>query len=235
MPRSGITLMASILSNHPAIHTAGELSTIIDFTSQLPKLMGNIIAYPQAAKHIVPAVASHFIHTYNARLKRDAPPDITYIIDKQPLNFRHLGLIAMLFPKARIIHCTRHPLDTALSNYFQRFLLSLDYSFDLENVGHFYNQYAKVMKHWRKIIPLPLLEISYEDMIAGTEQTARQAIEFLDLEWDERCLSPHTNPYAVETASKWQVRQPIYQQSAGRWRHYEKHLEPLKEILQFCQ
>jgi hypothetical protein len=137
----------------------------------------------------------------------------------------------MLFPKARILHCIRDPMDTGLSNYFHRFPLHLDYSFDLRNIGHFYGQYTKLMEHWRKVLPLKLIEISYEDMIVNTEQTARKMLDFLGLEWDERCLAPHTNPCAVETASNWEVRQPIYNRSLERWRHYEKHLAPLIEAL----
>ena len=141
MPRSGTTLLASILSNHPAIGMAGELSTIDDFTSQLGELTASGVTYPTAARHITPAVTTHLITEYEKRLRRDVGPDKPYVIDKNPLNFRHLGLITMLFPQARIIHCVRHPLDTCLSNYFQRFPLRINYSFDLRNIGHFYCEY----------------------------------------------------------------------------------------------
>lgn len=231
MPRSGTTLLANILSNHRAIAMAGELSTITDFTSSLPELTGSGLPYPQAVEHVTAAVATRLIDSYEQRLKRDVGSDVPHIIDKNPLNFRNLGYISMLFPKARIIHCTRHPLDTGLSNYFQRFPLPLNYSFDLRNIGHFYGEYARLMDHWRQVLPLKMIEISYEDMIMNTEPMARRALDWLGLEWDERCLAPHTNPCAVGTASQWQVRQPIYSQSLQRWRHYEKHLAPLKEML----
>ncbi len=230
MPRSGTTLLANILSNHRAIATAGELPTIADFTARLLELTENAAIHPEAAKYITPAIAARLINDYEKRLRRDIGLDVPHVIDKNPLNFRQLGFIAMLFPKARIIHCTRHPLDSGLSNYFQRFPLYLDYSFDLRNIGHFYGQYARLMEHWRKVPTLKLMEISYEDMVLNTEQTVRKTLEFLGLEWDERCLSPHTNPCVVET-SQWQVRQPIYRHALERWRHYEKHLAPLKEML----
>ncbi len=232
MPRSGTTLMANILSNHRSVATAGELPTITDFTSCLLALTENGVPYPLAVKHITPAVATRLINDYEKRLRRDIGSGVPHVIDKNPLNFRNLGFISMLFPKARIIHCTRHPLDTGLSNYFQRFPLHLDYSFDLRNIGHFYGEYARLMEHWRKIPTLKLMEISYEDMVLNTEQTVRKTLQFLGLEWDERCLAPHTNPCAVET-SQWQVRQPIYRHALERWRHYEKHLAPLKEALPF--
>ena len=231
MPRSGTTLLATIFSNHRSIATAGELAAITDLASRLPELTGTGIPYPQAAIHITPAVAARLTNDYENLLRRDVGAEVPHVIDKNPLNFRNLGLIAMLFPKARIIHCTRDPLDTALSNYFQRFPLHLDYSFDLRNIAHFYGEYFRLMEHWRKALPMKLLEISYEDMVVNTEQTTRKALEFLGLEWDEHCLAPHTNAYPVETASQWQVRQPIYRQSLERWRHYEKHLAPVKEML----
>jgi hypothetical protein len=188
-------------------------------------------SYPQAARHLTPVVASQIIAGYEKRLRRDARPDAAHVIDKNPLNFRYLGFIAMLFPQARIIHCTRDPLDTCLSNYFTRFPLSLDYSFDLRNLGHFYREYTRLMEHWRKIPSLKFLNVSYEDLILKTEPAARRLLDFLGLPWDARCLTPHTNPNPVETASDWQVRQPIYRQSLERWRHYEKQLGPLKEAL----
>jgi tetratricopeptide (TPR) repeat protein len=231
MPRSGTTLLASILSNHPAIATAGELPDMADYAMRLGELLKSGTPYPQAARQVTPTAASHTIHEYERRLQRDAKAGAAYVIDKNPLNFRHLGFIAMLFPQAHIIHCTRDPLDTCLSNYFTRFPLSLDYAFDLRNIGHFYREYARLMEHWRKIPALKILDVSYEDLILRTEPAARRMLDFLGLAWDARCLAPHTNPNPIETASDWQVRQPIYQQSLERWRHYEKHLGPLKEAL----
>lgn len=235
MPRSGTTLAASILSNHPSVGTAGELPTIAELVLHLPKRIGSGAPYPEVVREITPAVASRLITEYEARLRRDVGPGVPHVIDKSPLNFRHLGFIAMLFPGARIIHCTRDPLDTCLSNYFQRFFADYAYSFDLRNIGHFYGEYARLMAHWREALPVQMIELRYEDMVADTEGVARATLRSLGLDWDERCLSPHTNPYAVDTASNWQVRQPIYGQSVQRWRHYEKHLTPLIEMLQLTQ
>jgi len=231
MPRSGTTLLASILSNHPAIGTAGELSTLGDFALQLPELAKGNEPYPAAVRTMTADIAQHITSGYEARLCRDFPATVAYIIDKNPLNFRYIGFISMLFPEARILHCTRQPAATCLSNYFQRFPLHLDYSFDLRNIGHFYREYARLMDHWRQIPSLKLIDVSYEEMILNTEKVARTVLDFLGLEWDARCLSPHTNKYPVETASHWQVRQPIYQKSLANWRHYEKHLGPLAEML----
>ena len=172
----------------------------------------------------------NLINHYEGSLNNTARLNSARTIDKNPLGFQHLGLISMLFSQAQIIHCTRHPLDTCLSNYFQRFPLSLDYSFNLRNIGHFYREYIRLMGHWRRVIGPRLLEVSYEDIVLKTRQTVTRMLDFLGLDWDERCISPHTNPYPVETASEWQVRQPIYPDSVGRWRRYEKYLAPLKEL-----
>jgi hypothetical protein len=136
-----------------------------------------------------------------------------------------------MFPKARIIHCVRHPMDIGLSNYFQRFTLHYDFSFDLKNIGHFYGQYARLMAHWKKVLPSAMIEVNYEDLVVNTQQTTRRILDLLGLDWDERCLAPNTNPCPVESASQWQVRQPIYDRSLERWRHYEKYLGPLKDAL----
>ena len=231
MPRSGTTLLASILSNHPRIATAGELPTIADLAARLAELPGLGAPYPQAARRITPGLAAALSQAYELRLRRDAGREVPHVIDKHPLNFRHLGLITLLFPNARIIHCTRDPLDTGLSNYFQRFHEDYDYSFDLRNIGHFYGEYLRLMAHWRDVLPRKMIEISYEEMILHTEPMVRRTLATLGLDWDEHCLAPHTNPCVVETASKWQVRQPIHPRSLQRWRHYEKHLLPLREML----
>lgn len=227
MPRSGTTLLANILTNHPSVALAGEMPAILDVREILAAQDKSGGANPL----IPPEIAARLVVDYEKRLRRDVPANIPFVLDKNPLNFRNLGVIAQLFPKARIIHCTRHPLDTCLSNYFQRFSLDLDYSFELANIGHYYGEYERLMQHWRAVLPLKLAEVSYEDMVLNTESLVRRMLEFLGLEWNERCLAPHTNPNPVESASHWQARQPIYQDSLGRWRHYEKHLGSLIKTL----
>lgn len=231
MPRSGTTLLANILSNHPAIATAGELPTLHDLVSNLPAAFPGTAPYPESVRQLSAPAADHLIAGYLRRLRRDAPPSVACIVDKNPLNFRHLGLIALLFPRARILHCTRHPAATCLSNYFQRFPLQLDFSFDLRNIAHFYRQYSRLMDHWHRIPGIKIYDVPYEDLVLRTEPAVRRLLAGLGFEWNARCLAPETNPAPVETASQWQVRQPIYQDSLAHWRHYEKHLAPLVDIL----
>jgi hypothetical protein len=148
-----------------------------------------------------------------------------------PANFIHLGLIAQLFPNARIIHCSRNPLDTGLSIYFQRFLENISYAFDLENIAHYYLQYERLMQHWHAVLDIPILTVSYEDLVADQEKVSRKLVDFCGLEWDDRCLHFHRTGRTVSTASFDQVRKTMYSSSVGRWKHYEKHLGPLLQIL----
>ena len=148
-----------------------------------------------------------------------------------PYNFQCLGLISLLFPNARVIHCVRDPLDTCLSCYFQSFRHGNFQCFDLRHVGLFYTQYLRLMRHWRETLDMPMLEVRYEEHVAEPERVAREMLDFLGLEWDPRCLRFHESKRVVKTASRDQVRRPIYTRSAGRWRHYEHHLGPLKEAL----
>jgi hypothetical protein len=153
------------------------------------------------------------------------------VTDKMPYNFLHLGLISLLFPRARIIHCVRDPLDTCLSGYFENFRRGNFHTFDLGHLGAYYVQYQRLMRHWRSVLDMPMLEVSYEDHIAEPERTCREMLAFLDLEWDPQCLRFHESKRVVRTASRDQVREPIYTRSLARWRNYERHLGPLKEAL----
>ncbi|HEU5397584.1 MAG TPA: sulfotransferase [Verrucomicrobiae bacterium] len=231
MPRAGTTLLASALSNHPAIALAGELPTISELAGKLSALTGEAATYPDAVARMSPSVAQQLARDYETRLCRNVGSTARYIIDKNPLNFQHLGFIAALFPGAKIIHCRRDALDTCLSNYFQRFPLNLAYCFDLKNIAHFYSEYVRLMDHWQKVFGDGLVEVRYEELVTRTAETLQPLVARLGLGWDERCLTPHTNPAPMETASHWQVRQPIYHRSIGRWRHYERFLTPLKQTL----
>ena len=153
------------------------------------------------------------------------------VTDKMPSNFKHLGLIALLFPKAYVIHCVRDPLDTCLSCYFQHFTASLTYASDLEHLGAFYSQYQRLMRHWEDVLDINMLQVDYEALIANQESVSRKMIEFCDLAWDDHCLDFHNTQRVVTTASYDKVRRPLYASSVKRWKHYERHLEPLKSAL----
>jgi hypothetical protein len=153
------------------------------------------------------------------------------VTDKLPGNYAFLGLIEMLFPNARIIHCRRDPLDNCLSCYFQNFATGHQYTCNLADLGSYHVQYQKTMAHLRNVISLPMLDVQYEELVGDLEGVSRSIIEFCGLEWDDRCLRFHENRRVVTTASYDQVRTPIYTRSVGRWRPYRDHLAPLIEAL----
>jgi sulfotransferase family protein len=153
------------------------------------------------------------------------------ITDKMPANFLYAGLIHAAFPRARIIHMRRHPLDTCLSIYFQNFFNVSPYANDLGALAHYYGQYLRVMEHWRGMLPpAALLEVPYEALVEDAEGWARRMVDFIGLDWDPRCLDFQRTERAVITASKWQVRQPISAASIGRWRNYQQYLAPLLHL-----
>jgi hypothetical protein len=154
------------------------------------------------------------------------------VIDKLPLNFAHLGLIATLFPKARIIHCRRDPVDTCLSCHFQNFAGPFAFTRDLRHLGHYYREYERLLAHWAKVLPVPVFELRYEELTADQEATSRRLIAFCGLDWDQRCLRFHATQRVVSSASLLQVRQPMYRRSVGRWKRYEAQLQPLLEVLE---
>jgi hypothetical protein len=148
-----------------------------------------------------------------------------------PFNYLHLGLIAALFPRARVVHCRRDPVDTCLSCYFQHLVEPQAFTPDLTFLGHYYREYERLMAHWARVLPLPVFELNYEELTADQEAVSRRLVEFCGLDWDDRCLRFHETQRTVLTPSALQVRQPMYRNSVGRWKRYEKHLGPLLEAL----
>jgi tetratricopeptide (TPR) repeat protein len=228
MPRSGTSLVEQILASHPAVHGAGELDFVHHiWVGMLDMLRSNFGQYPKCLDKLTTEQVDGMAEVYLAPLVA-MRPEATRITDKMPLNFLHLGLIASLFPSARIIHCVRDPMDTCLSCFMTYFNYPQPFKHDLAHLGHFYRLYEKLMAHWKSVIDLPMLEVSYEEVVANPEAQSRRMVEFLDLPWDERCLSFHQTKRPCATASVMQVRRRVYNSSVGRWRKYEKHLGPLK-------
>jgi len=153
------------------------------------------------------------------------------VVDKAPVNADHLGLIHGVFPNARIIYMQRDPIDTCLSCYFQKFVLSMNFTLDLSDLADHYREHRRLMAHWRSVLPPgTILDVPYEELVADQEGWSRKILNFLDLGWDERVLDFHNTKRSVVTASFWQVRQRIYNDSVHRWRHYEKFIRPLLDL-----
>ena len=231
MPRSGTSLVEQILASHPSIHGAGELDFINRvFAGTLSMLSATANDYPACLDRLTVDIANGMAEIYLRPLIA-LDPGAERITDKLPLNFLHLGLIALLLPDAHVIHCRRDPLDTCLSCYMTEFALANDFKYDLTHAGLFYRLYERLMEHWKSVLDIPILDVDYEQMIAEPEVQSRRLIEFVGLPWDEQCLRFHESKRAVITASTQQVREPIYNSSVQRWRHYEKFLGPLKTAL----
>ncbi|MBF0448339.1 MAG: sulfotransferase [Magnetococcales bacterium] len=233
MYRSGTSLVEQILSSHADVFGAGELLWLSQAAANLPQRYGlGQQHYPMAALAMTDSAAAQIASEYEAELIRVAgSADFRRIVDKMPHNYFYLGLLALLFPNARIIHCRRNPMDACLSIFFQDFTKNLSYTNTLSDLGRYYGLYHQLMLHWQAHLPLPILEVDYETLVANPEEESRRLIRYLDLPWDEACLQPHKKKRTVNTASHWQVRQAIHTQSKNRWKNYEKHLQPLIESL----
>jgi hypothetical protein len=175
----------------------------------------------------------HALGSQYLRRTGELAPEAERISDKAPMNFQHLGLINLILPQARVVHCLRDPMDTCLSCYGLLWKSSkMDFTYDLAELGRYYVGYTELMEHWQRVLPEGLvLDMRYEDVVADLEGQARRLIEHCGLEWTDACLSFHETDRAVRTASFKQVRQPIYKTSLARWRRYERHLGPLLDIL----
>lgn len=231
MPRSGTTLVEQILASHPAIAGGDEMLALPELVNGLPRRIHSSRAYPEAVADLTGRKTRALAGDYLAALDA-VDRDSARVTDKLPQNFLDLGLIALILPRATVIHCRRDPLDTCLSCYFTKFLHDLDYTCRLEDLGAYYRGYRRLMAHWRRTLPIKMLEVDYEDLVANQEEVSRRLVAHCGLEWDDSCLRFHKTERAVQTASVWQVRQPLYATSVERWRHYEQFLAPLLDALE---
>jgi len=225
MPRSGTTLAEQILASHPQVFGAGELNLASDCSRALPRLVGRTGPPSACVGDLTPSLVRQLARHHVDQL-RGQHGSAARIVDKLPDNYLQLGLIATLLPRARIIHLRRDPRDVALScwmTYFRNLLWSLH----PDHIAARIRDYLRLMEHWRRVLPIPLLEIDYEDLVGDTENAARRMVEWCGLEWDPACLAFHQTRRVVRTASRVQVREPVYRRSVGRWKHYEELLGPL--------
>jgi tetratricopeptide (TPR) repeat protein len=224
MMRSGTTLAEQILSSHPAVGGAGELLFWPENAGSGQK------AFRREGELDVARLRS-LASDYLSLLGRVAPVK-RHVVDKMNTNYLLLGLLHTAFPNARIIHMRRHPVDTCLSIWATPVANGIDLCADKENVVFAYEQYLRVMSHWRSVLPEDrLLDVQYEELVSDQERVTREMVEFCGLEWDEACMRPQDNTRVVKTPSVWQVRQPIYRTSMARWRKYEPWLGAFAKLL----
>ncbi|AKS45474.1 Tetratricopeptide repeat-containing protein [Octadecabacter temperatus] len=230
MPRSGSTLLSQILSAHPAIASVGESPALHQSVSSFGLREHDAQAQLRWLSSLKPEDRDAFASRYLARTK-DENPKAKRVVDKRLHNFENLALFSAAFPRARILHSLRDPMDTCVSCYMQKLKIAHSYTGDLKQLGDYYGQYRRLMDHWEKVLPNPFMNVQYEEVVADTEERARQIIDFIGLKWDPACLAFQDNDTQVRTLSNWQVRQPIYTTSVERWRRYDEHLGPLKSAL----
>lgn len=229
MPRSGTSLIEQILDSHPAVHGAGEIPDLQDLWVEQ---IGAEATWLEAFATLTPQAWHALGEAYLERLWR-AAPRATHVVNKMTLNYRYLGPIRLMLPQARIIHALRDPMDSCFSCYTRLFDGdNLAYTYDLGALGRYYVRYAGLMRHWREVLPDGMLEMRYEDLVADTEAQVRRMLDHLGLGWDARCLEFHRNTRVVATASRAQVRRPIYRDSIARWQRFETHLGPLRELVE---
>ncbi|MFZ5672133.1 MAG: tetratricopeptide repeat-containing sulfotransferase family protein [Pseudomonadota bacterium] len=231
MPRSGTTLAEQIIASHGRMSGAGELPRITALAKALKYGVGweakeFLAGLSKMSDQAVQDIADSYV-----KLLQFHDPNALRIVDKMPHNFANLGMVALFWPQARVIHCKRNPMDTCWSCFQNPLNDSHNYSRDLTYLGQYYREYARLMGHWKTLMPGQIYELSYEKLTEDFEAETRRLIEFIGLPWDEACLNFHEGGATVQTLSRRQVRNPIYKSSVERWRRYEQQLQPLISAL----
>ena len=222
MMRSGTTLAEQILSSHPDVGAAGEQRFWSDHRNS---------AFAEGGGELNPRALQQLAHQYLSVLK-EIEPDKARVVDKMPSNFVMIGLIHLAFPRAKIIHATRHPVDTCISIYTTQNRARIEWAHHKENIAFAYEQYLRLMDHWKRVLPEGvMLDVPYETVVSNREAVTREMLAFCGLPWDDACLEPEKNERAVVTPSVWQVRQPVYSTSVERWRRYEPWLGPFARLM----
>ena len=236
-PRSGTTLVEQTLSAHPAISAGDELPTINEIAALMPRMLESPLAYPEALAELwmgdhrddLDLLRDHYIR--RARQLGAIGAGATWFTDKMPLNETHLGLIALLFPQAPILHVLRHPLDIMLSVFSNQMTHGFFCAFDLESAARHYALVAELVERYRAEMTLRYLPVRYEELVGAQEAGVRRMLDFVGAPFDPACLAFHENRRYARTASYAQVAEPLYDRSVFRYRHYLRHLEPVLPIL----
>lgn len=222
--RSGSSLVEQILASHSAVRSGGEVDL-------LPALAGQALgAFGETAAQVDAAALERLRRVYLQGIAV-RHPGAGLLTDKRPDNFLYLGLILRMFPSARIVHTRRHPLDNCLSIFFLHLDHSMPYALDLDDIAHWHGQYSRLMAHWKAVFGDAIYDVDYDQLVATPRPVIEGLLAHCGLPWEEACLSFHATPTVVKTPSAWQVRQPLYARSSGRWRHYARHLRALQDRL----
>lgn len=233
LPRAGSTLLEQILASHSQVEGTMELPNIFALAFRLDRqrIVGEEPEYPSNLANLthedVTRFGEEFIRDTQVYRKQGTP----YFIDKMPNNFRHIGLINMILPNAKIIDARRGAMGCCFSGFKQLFAEGQEFTYGLEEVGEYYSDYVALMQHWDKELPGKILRIRYEDVVADLETQVRRLLDYCGLPFEEACLNFHQNERAVRTASSEQVRQPIFKSGVDQWENFSEFLDPLRNKL----
>ena len=230
MPRTGTTLVEQVLASHPNVFGAGEL----DDLNRIVTSHFGAIDDVKFIENINQANTGEFSRAGDDYIGmiRERAETADFITDKMPDNFRLIGMIKLLMPNAKIIHCRRDPRDTCLSIFKTLFTIKGHYyAYDLGLLGQYYNLYRDLMTHWHSVLPGFIYDIHYEDVVADQEPQSRALLAYCGLEWDDACLEFHKTNRPVQTASAAQTRRPMYKDFIQSWKRFEKWLAPLLDEL----
>ncbi|EPJ48989.1 MAG: sulfotransferase [Osedax symbiont Rs2] len=232
MPRSGTTLVEQILAGHSQVFGAGELNLIPQLAQGLSRWerhSGSGRCYPDCIDDLTAEVSQGIAKNYIKELAELAP-QAQHIVDKLPHNFENIGLIKYLLPDAKIISVRRDPRDIAISNYFTDYQAKhsgMGFAYDLQHIGEQLADHNMLMQHWQQLFPTEILEINYEDIVDDLESSAKKMLSYIGLQWQPQVLKFNELQRNVKTASVWQVPQPLYSSSKGKWSRYQQFLKPL--------
>lgn len=232
LPRSGSTLLEQILASHSQVDGTMELPNMLALAQKLRRgeRMSAVNHYPGILKELPAEQFLEFGEKFidETRVHRGSAP---FFIDKMPNNFRHVGLIKLMLPNAKIIDARRHPMGSCFSGFKQLFAEGQEFTYGLEEVGTYYRDYVELMDHWDKVLPGQVLRVQYEEVVADLDTQVRRILDYCGLEFEESCINFHETDRSVRTPSSEQVRQPIYQSGIEQWKNFESNLDPLKQAL----
>ena len=228
LPRAGSTLIEQILASHPEVEGTHELAAVPRIVAELD---GRDAQYPKVLPSMSTDDFRRLGERYLVETRAYRPAGRARFIDKMPNNFRHLGLIHLMLPNARIVDVRREPMACCFGNFKQLFAQGQPFTYGLDDIARYYRTYLELMRHWDEVLPAQVLRLHYEDVVQDLERSVRRLLEFCGLGFEPACVEFHRTERSVRTASSEQVRQPIYREGLTQWRHYEPWLAPLREAL----
>ena len=233
LPRAGSTLIEQILASHSQIEGTMELPNILALAHKIDgrRRVGDEARYPGNLGELTKDELTGFGDAYVRDTMIHRKAETPYFIDKMPNNFRHLGLVHMILPNAKIIDARRGAMSCCFSGFKQLFAEGQEFTYGLEEMGHYYRDYVRLMDHWDSVIPGKILRVDYQDVVTDLEPQVRRLLDFIGVPFEQGCLDFHTNERAVRTASSEQVRQPIFRSGLDQWENFAPYLDPLRTVL----